>query len=91
MTLVDPENRIVTMYVHESRLSDLKVGQSAKIRVDALPGRVFSGALTNIADTPDRSRWPRNEKRYEVVVEIEKPQPELKPGLSCNVEIDVSE
>lgn len=91
MTLVDPENRIATMYVHESRLAQLKVGQSTTIGVDALPNQTFSGRITSIADSPDRSRWPRNEKRYEVVVEIEKPQPELKPGLSCNVEIDVSE
>ena len=91
MTLVDPEHRLATLRMHKSQLSDLKVGQPAKIRVDALPGQVFSGTVTEIADSPERIRFPSDAELYSVTINIEKPQPELKPGMTCDVTIDVSE
>jgi len=90
MTLIDPENRLATLYVHASRLDDLKTGQAATIRVDALADRVISGTVAEIAESPARIRFPAGDERYAVVINIDKPQPELKPGMTCQVEIDVN-
>jgi HlyD family secretion protein len=91
MTLYDPENRLVRMRVHKSQLDDLKVGQSAKVRVDAFPDRVFSGTVVVISDSPERNRFPSDGELYSVVINVEKPQPELKPGMTCDVTVDVGE
>jgi multidrug resistance efflux pump len=43
----------VQIKVQESRSKDVRVGQPAKIRVDAYPGRTFEGKVTSIAPTYD--------------------------------------
>jgi multidrug resistance efflux pump len=50
--LFSPEVKIL-IKVQESRSKDVRVGQPAKIRVDAYPGRTFEGKVTDIAPTYD--------------------------------------
>jgi multidrug resistance efflux pump len=50
--IFSPEVKIL-IPVQESRSKDVRVGQPAKIRVDAYPGRTFEGKVTSIAPTYD--------------------------------------
>ena len=50
--IFSPEVKIL-IPVQESRSKDVRIGQPAKIRVDAYPGRTFEGKVTSIAPTYD--------------------------------------
>lgn len=81
----------VRVGVPESQIDRVRKGQPATIRFDAYPDREYEGKVTQVSDAPE-SRRPgdRSVKNYAVVVSIENPAPELRPGLTALVEIDVS-
>jgi HlyD family secretion protein len=75
----------------ESRIDRVRKGQPATIRFDAFPDREYEGKVTQVSDAPEsRRRGDRSVKKY-AVVSIEKPAPELRPGMTAVVEIDVSQ
>lgn len=59
-TLVDHSTVWAMLQVPEASLARVKVGQTVELRVDAVPGRVFTGTLTWIAPGVDeRTRMAR--------------------------------
>lgn len=81
----------VDVKILEVSLRKVRVGQAVKIMVDAMPGRVFSGKVANIAPLPDaESRFLNpNLKLYNTVVEVAETDPALRNGMSCRVEVMV--
>lgn len=53
-TLVDPRTVWVLSYVDESRAGDIRVGQSAQVRLRSLHGEVFRGQVVRIDIESDR-------------------------------------
>jgi len=53
-TLVAPETVWALAYVDEARAGDLRVGQSAEIRLRSLPRQMFEGHVTRIGIESDR-------------------------------------
>lgn len=77
--------------VHESMLNKVRVGQSATITVDALPGRVFSGTVEEIAVMPEDGGWRNPDlKQYQTTITIDEVEPALRSGMTCNAEILVA-
>jgi cobalt-zinc-cadmium efflux system membrane fusion protein len=59
-TLVDPSTVWAMLQVPEFSLGRVQVGQTVELRVDSLPGRVFTGRLTWIGPAVDeRTRLAR--------------------------------
>src|SRR5690606_1740244 len=58
LTLMDPADRWVRIYVREDLVGRVALGQPAEIRVDAYPDRDFRGRVVFIADAPEFT--PRN-------------------------------
>lgn len=79
--------------VHESNLEKVRVGMPVRITVNALPGRVFQGRVTNIAPLPDAvSVWLNPDlKVYNTDIHIEGDAEGLRTGMSCRAEIMVAE
>ena len=75
--------------VHESNLKKVSPGLPAKIKVDAAPGVVFSGALAQISPLPDPDKmWMKSDlKVYQTTVNINGGGDVLKSGMNCQVEI----
>ena len=75
--------------VHESGLDKVKVGLSATITVDALPGRIFSGEVASISPLPDAtSMWFNpNLKLYTTIIHLDGTITGLRTGMSCKAEI----
>jgi HlyD family secretion protein len=87
--LPDMTDLRLRVFVNESRISRVAVGQPATIRCDAFPDREWSGKVTHISDQPEPSSWFAPDiKRYAVFVSIEGPTEQLKIGLTALVEID---
>jgi RNA polymerase sigma factor (sigma-70 family) len=76
----------------ESMVDREKIGQKALIKVDAFPDVAFSGEVLDISPLPDPSRISnQNEKVYTTHIKIAEGSPKLRPGMSAQVEILLSE
>lgn len=88
VTQLDPVT--LTIYVPETRLGALQLGQTVGVQVDSFPGRVFDGRVIYISDEAEFT--PRNvqtkEERvttvFAVKVEIPNANSELKPGMPAD-------
>jgi len=77
--------------VHESMLNKLEVGQEATITVDALPGKIFSGQVTEIAVMPEDGGWRNPDlKQYVTEIAIQETSPLLRSGMTCQAEVLVA-
>lgn len=97
MTLADMSVITAEVKVDETDIVNLKLGQSADVSVDAFPGRTFKGHVTEVGDqallrttgvaTSQSTTGTEEAKDFKVVVTLDNPSPELRPGLSVNAKI----
>ncbi|MBU1487270.1 efflux RND transporter periplasmic adaptor subunit, partial [bacterium] len=83
----------VEFSIHEASLKKVRPGLPARVTVDALPGKVFTGTVAVIAPLPDaRSAWMNPDlKVYRSELQLDGNQSGLPAGMSCKVEIIVAE
>ena len=73
---------LAILFVPERELNTLKTGQEAVLTFDAVAGERFAGRLQRVSPVID----PRT-GTFKVTVEIDDPDPRLKPGMFGRVEI----
>lgn len=75
--------------VDENDIVSVSVGDTAKIEVDALPGKVFHGEVTDIANTAKISGSGTADQKteFEVKISILDPGTELRPGMTASSDI----
>lgn len=87
----------LTVYLPEEKFGVITPGQTAQVRVDAYPNRVFEGAVLRMADeaefTPTNVQTKEDRTRlvYAIVISIENPDWMLKPGMIADVEFAIGE
>jgi HlyD family secretion protein len=92
-TIGDLENPWVKVYVNETKLGLVKLGQKAQVFVDTFPGKAYEGRITYIASEAEFT--PKNvqtqEERVKLVfgvkVSVKNISDELKPGMPADVKI----
>jgi HlyD family secretion protein len=96
MTIADMSVITAEVQVDETDIVNVKIGQEARIKVDALGDKMLMGhvsevgnsALTRSGTTTTTSSGTSQEaKDFKVVVTLDDPPPELRPGLSCTATI----
>lgn len=87
--LPDLSRMAVVVKVHEAQIDAVAEKQNATIRVDAIAGRTFTGAVDKKAVIPSsQSRWLNPDlKVYEVKVLLNEKDDTLRPGMTATVEI----
>ena len=70
--------------VSESDVGRVRDGQPATFTVDAYPGQPFHGQVAQVRNAPITVQ---NVVTYDVVIAVENPGLELKPGMTANVSI----
>ena len=93
LTLVDPKDVWLRAYVPETEVGRLKVGEPARVRVDAFPDRVFTGRLIEIGSEAEFT--PRNVQTkkervnlvFRIKIQIDNPDGLLKPGLPADADV----
>ncbi len=70
--------------VAESDIGRLQLGQTASFGVDAYPGLIFRGHVTQIRQAPINVQ---NVITYDAVIEVANPELKLFPGMTANVTI----
>ncbi len=95
VTLLDRDDRWVKIYVPETRLGTVHIGQRATISSDTFKGRSYRGAVVYVASeaefTPKtvQTREERVKLVYAVKVRItDDPRYELKPGMPADVVLE---
>src|SRR6202008_1158330 len=83
--------------VDETEIVNVKLGQEAEVTIEAIPGETFKGHVTEIGNTAivrstgqaaSQSAVSSQEaKDFKVVVALENPPDEIRPGLSCTAKI----
>src|SRR5688572_60970 len=93
ITIPSASGMIAQVSLHESVLKQVEAGQRATIQIDALPGREFHGRVRFVSVMADQnSFWANpNLRLYRTEVTIEDAVPEMRPGMSCAIEILVEE
>jgi HlyD family secretion protein len=74
--------------VSEADVGRVRVGQPATFTVDAYPGQVFSGSVTQIRKAPINVQ---NVITYDAVIGVSNPDMKLFPGMTANVKILVNQ
>ena len=74
--------------VSEADVGRVRVNQSATFTVDAYPGRVFIGNVTQIREAPINVQ---NVITYDAVIGVSNPDLKLFPGMTANVKIMVNQ
>ncbi len=88
VTTLDPVK--LTIYVPETRLGQIKLGDEIGVQVDSFPGRVFQGKVTFIS--PQAQFTPRNVQTkdqrvntvFAVKLQISNSDSALKPGMPAD-------
>jgi RND family efflux transporter MFP subunit len=92
VVLPDISHMIAELLVPEAQVDLVAVDQSARIVVDAFPGREFRARVGNVSSLPDvQGSWRRDVKVYGVRMDIDggNPKGSLRPGMNATVEIEV--
>jgi HlyD family secretion protein len=97
MTLADMSVVTAEVKVDETDIVNVQIGQPADVTVDALPGQVFKGHVTLAGDqallrstgvaTSQSTTGAEEAKDFKVVVTLDNPSPQLRPGLSTTAKI----
>lgn len=90
MVVSDLSKMLVRADVDETDVVDMEIGQKAKISVDAFPDTTFPGTVTEIGNTAKRSALGtvENQTNFEVKVVFDQYAPEIRPGMTADVEIE---
>jgi multidrug efflux pump subunit AcrA (membrane-fusion protein) len=83
----------VDVKVAESSVKKVKPGQKAVVKIDAFPDLILTGSVASVAVVPDSQvSWMNPDlKVYSTEVVIAGEHPDMKPGLTAQVEIIVEE
>jgi len=101
MTLSDMSVVTAEVKVDETDIVMVKMGQEADVTIDAVPGKVFKGKVTEIGSqavlrtsglaTTQSTASNQEAKDFKVVVTISNPPENVRPGLSTTAKIRTAE
>ena len=101
MTLSDMSVVTAEVKVDETDIVNVKMGQEADVTIDAVPGKVFKGKVTEIGSqavlrssgltTTQTTTSTQEAKDFKVVVTLDNPPDNLRPGLSATAKIKTAE
>jgi HlyD family secretion protein len=97
MTIADMSIVTAEVKVDETDIVNVALGQPADVTVDAIPGKVFKGHVTLVGDqailrstgiaTSQSTTGAEEAKDFKVVVTLDNPSDDLRPGLSTTAKI----
>ncbi len=93
LTLLESDQLWVKVYVPETDLSRLKIGQAANVTVDSSGDRPFHGHIQEIASAAEflprnvQTRDDREHQVFGVKVRVDNPDGILKSGMSATVHL----
>lgn len=100
MTIADLSVVTAEVKVDETDIVNVKMGQTAEVTIDAIPKKKFKGVVTEIGNnavlrstgvsTAQTTGGSQEAKDFKVVVTLQDPPENLRPGLSATAKITTS-
>jgi HlyD family secretion protein len=101
MTIADMSVVTAEVKVDETDIVNLKPGQEAGVTIDAMPGKIFKSRVTEVGTqavlrtsglaTVQTTSGTQEAKDFKVVVTLDNPPENLRPGLSATAKIKTAE
>jgi len=88
LTIADLSVMEVEVEVDETDVVGVELNQEAEVRVDAFPDSIIKGEVTEIGSSAlQRNSVSQESRDFKVVITLENPPGNLKPGLSASADI----
>jgi HlyD family secretion protein len=90
LTIADMSVIEAEVEVDETDIPTVQFGQPAKVTIDAMPGKTFTGKVTEIGNSPIQTTGQTSTTQatnFKVVVTLDSEIPEVRPGFTCTAEI----
>jgi HlyD family secretion protein len=93
LTVADMSSIQAEIDVDETDIPNVALGQPAIVTIDAVPDRMFKGHVTDIGNSPiqdasaNAQAGQRQATNFKVVVTIDEPVPDVRPGFTCSADI----
>jgi HlyD family secretion protein len=91
LTIADMSIIEAEVEVDETEIPTVKIGQVAKVTIDALPGETFSGHVTEIGNSPIQNTAQtsagQQATNFKVTVQLDHAIDAARPGFTCSAEI----
>ena len=91
LTIADMSVIEAEVEVDETDVPTVSIGQKAKITIDAMTGKTFSGRVTEIGNSPIQAAGQaaagQTATNFKVVLTVDGEIPEVRPGFTCTAEI----
>jgi HlyD family secretion protein len=97
MSIADMSIITAEVEMDETDIVDLKLGQPAEVTIDAIPNKTFKAVVTEIGDnaivrstgvaTSQQTTASDEAKEFKVVVTLQNPPNNLRPGLSATAKV----
>src|SRR5712692_3186836 len=101
MTISDMSTVTAEVKVDETDIVNVRNGQTGEVTIDAMPGKTFKGHVTEVGTqavlrtsglaTTQTTASTQEAKDFKVVVTLENPPDNLRPGLSTTAKIKTAE
>jgi HlyD family secretion protein len=89
LTVADMSVIEAELEVDETDIPNVKIGQTAKVTIDAIPDKIFTAKVTEVGNSPIQTAGSASSQaiNFKVVVTIEGQIPEVRPGFTCTADI----
>jgi HlyD family secretion protein len=93
LTVADMSAIQAEIEVDETDIPNVTIGQQAVVTIDAIADRMFKGHVIEIGNSPIQAaaqttnNGQRQATNFKVVVTIDEPVPDVRPGFTCTAEI----
>jgi HlyD family secretion protein len=94
LTIADMSVIEAEVEVDETDIPSVRIGQTAKVAIDAIPDRTFTGRVTEIGNSPIQQTTAgaaqigqRQATNFKVVVTLGEPVAGVRPGFTCTADI----
>ncbi len=97
MTIADLSVMEAEVLVDETDVVKVRPGKRAEVTVDAIPGRVMPGRVTEVGNSAitsasaTSSTTSTESKDFKTVITLDAPPPALKPGFSATADVIIEE
>ncbi|MDD2382123.1 MAG: HlyD family efflux transporter periplasmic adaptor subunit [Mariniphaga sp.] len=82
-TLPDMTTPVSETFIEEIQITKINIGDSATITIDALPGKIYNGVISKIANIGQEIAGFESNV-FHVLIQLNGSDPELKPAMTSN-------
>ena len=89
-TIADLSEILARVDVDETEIVHVRPGQTAKLKVDAIPDRTYTGRVVEVGSSSITKPQQPDVTFFEVKLLFDRPDEDLRPGMSVRAEIDTA-